>query len=157
MALTKICGLSTPATVAAALAHRAAYVGFMFFEKSPRYVTPEAAARLAAPARGRVKIVAVVVDPQDALLRELAQTLRPDFIQLHGRETPARVREAAMRSGAGTIKVISIGEEADLARIAEFEAVADHLMLAGRCGGAAEMVLDEGAGRAARCPGRGRR
>jgi phosphoribosylanthranilate isomerase len=129
MTLAKICGLSTPETVAAALAGGAAYVGFMFFEKSPRYVTPEAAARLAAPARGKAKIVAVVVDPSDGLLRELAGTLRPDFIQLHGRETPARVREAAMRTGAGTIKAVSIGEEADLARLAEFEAVADHLML----------------------------
>jgi phosphoribosylanthranilate isomerase len=129
MALAKICGLSTPETVAAALAGKAAYVGFMFFEKSPRNVTPETAARLAAPARGKTKIVAVTVDPSDALLRELTETLRPDFIQLHGRETPARVREAAMRTGAGTIKVISIGEEADLAKLADFEAVADHLML----------------------------
>ena len=129
MTLAKICGLSTPETVAAALAGRAAYVGFNFFDKSPRYITPETAARLAAPARGRVKIVAVTVDPTDALLRELAETLRPDFIQLHGRETPPRVREAAMRTGAGTIKVISVAEEADLARIAEFEVVADHIML----------------------------
>jgi phosphoribosylanthranilate isomerase len=101
----------------------------MFFEKSPRNVTPQAAARLAAAARGNARIVAVTVDPDDALLRELAETLRPDFIQLHGRETPARVREAAMRTGAGTIKVISIGEEADLAHVRDFEAVADHLML----------------------------
>jgi phosphoribosylanthranilate isomerase len=129
MALAKICGLSTPEAVAAALAGRAAYVGFMFFEKSPRYVTPQAAARLAAPARGKTKIVAVLVDPSDALLRDVAETLRPDFIQLHGRETPARVREAAMRTGAGTIKVISIAEESDLAHIAAFEAVADHIML----------------------------
>ncbi|HEY1753087.1 MAG TPA: phosphoribosylanthranilate isomerase [Caulobacteraceae bacterium] len=129
MALAKICGLSTPETVAAALAGRAAYVGFNFFEKSPRYVTPQAAGRLAPPARGRAKIVAVMVDPSDALLREVVEALKPDFIQLHGRETPARVREAAMRTGAGTIKVISVGEEADLAKLAEFEAVADHLML----------------------------
>jgi phosphoribosylanthranilate isomerase len=129
MALAKICGLSTPETVAAALAGKAAYVGFMFFEKSPRNIAPDAAARLAAAARGKAKIVAVTVDPSDALLRELTETLRPDFIQLHGRETPARVREAAMRTGAGTIKVISIGEESDLARLADFEAVADHLML----------------------------
>ncbi|MGH6956948.1 MAG: phosphoribosylanthranilate isomerase [Caulobacteraceae bacterium] len=129
MTLAKICGLSTPETVAAALAGGAAYLGFNFFEKSPRYVTVEAAARLAAPARGKARIVAVTVDPADALLRDLAETLRPDFIQLHGRETPARVREAAMRAGAGTIKVISIAEEADFARLAEFEAVADHLML----------------------------
>ena len=129
MAAVKICGVKTPEAAAAALAGGAAYVGFMFFEKSPRNVTPAAAARLAAPVRGQAKTVAVVVDPDDALLRELAETLRPDFIQLHGRETPARVREAAMRTGAGTIKVISIGEEADLAKLTEFEAVADHLML----------------------------
>jgi phosphoribosylanthranilate isomerase len=129
MALAKICGLSTPETVAAALTGRAAYVGFMFFEKSPRNVTPDLAARLAAPVQQRAKIVAVTVDPSDALLRELTDTLRPDFIQLHGRETPARVREVAMRTGAGTIKVISIGEESDLAKLDAFEAVADHLML----------------------------
>jgi phosphoribosylanthranilate isomerase len=129
MSLSKICGLSTPEAVAAAVEGRAAYVGFMFFEKSPRYVTPQTAARLAAPARGKVRIVAVTVDPTDALLRELADTLRPDFIQLHGRETPARVREAAMRTGAGAIKVISIGDESDLDKLADFEAVADHLML----------------------------
>ena len=129
MAIAKICGLSTPETVVAALAGKAAYVGFNFFEKSPRYVTPEAAARLAEPARGKTRIVAVVVDPSDALLRELADRLRPDFIQLHGRETPPRVREAAMRTGAGSIKVIAIGDEADLRHISEFEAVADHIML----------------------------
>jgi phosphoribosylanthranilate isomerase len=129
MALAKICGLSTPETVAAALDGGAAYLGFNFFEKSPRYVTPDAAARLAAPVRGKARIVAVVVDPSDALLREIADTLRPDLVQLHGRETPARVREAAMRTGAGTIKAIPIGEEADLVRIAEFEPVADQIML----------------------------
>jgi phosphoribosylanthranilate isomerase len=129
MALAKICGLSTDETVAAAIAGRAAYVGFNFFEKSPRLVTPQAAGRLAAAARGKAKIVAVVVDPSDALLREIVEALRPDFVQLHGRETPARVREVAMRTGAGTIKVISVGEEADLRHLAEFEAVADHLML----------------------------
>ena len=129
MALAKICGLSTPETVAAAVTHGAAYLGFAFFEKSPRYVAPETAARLAAPARGKARIVALMVDPSDALLREVTQALRPDFIQLHGRETPARVREAAMRTGAGTIKVISVAEEADLDHIAAFEAIADHIML----------------------------
>ena len=129
MALAKICGLSTPETVAAALEGGAAYLGFNFFEKSPRHVTPQAAARLAAPARGKARIVAVTVDPSDTLLREIAGTLRPDFVQLHGHETPARVREAAMRTGAGTIKVIAVETDDDLRRLAEFEAVADHLML----------------------------
>src|SRR5215469_2425829 len=129
MALAKICGVSTPEAVAAALKGGAAYLGFMFFEKSPRYVTPEAAARLSAPARGAARIVAVTVDASDALLRELAETLRPDFVQLHGRETPARARESAMRAGAGAIKALGVGEAADLAHIAPFEAVCDHIML----------------------------
>ncbi|HEY3798971.1 MAG TPA: phosphoribosylanthranilate isomerase [Caulobacteraceae bacterium] len=129
MAQAKICGLSTPESVAAALEGRAAYVGFNFFQKSPRYVTPQTAGRLAAAARGKTRIVAVTVDPSDALLRDITEALKPDFIQLHGRETPARVREAAMRTGAGTIKVIQIGDESDLAKLAEFEGVADHLML----------------------------
>jgi phosphoribosylanthranilate isomerase len=129
MAAAKICGLKTPEAVAAALASGAAYVGFNFFEKSPRYLTPEAAARLAQPARGKAKIVAVTVDPSDALLRALAEVLRPDFVQLHGRETPARVREAAMRTGAGSIKALGIADEGDFARLSDFEAVADHLML----------------------------
>jgi phosphoribosylanthranilate isomerase len=129
MALAKICGLSTPETVAAALDGGAAYLGFVFFEKSPRYVTPALAARLAAPARGKARIVALMVDPTDALLKEVAEALKPDFIQLHGRETPPRVREAAMRTGAGSIKAIAVGASGDLKHIAEFEAVADHIML----------------------------
>jgi phosphoribosylanthranilate isomerase len=92
-------------------------------------VKPDVAARLAASVRGEARIVAVVVDPTDAQLREITEALRPDFVQLHGRETPARVREVAMRTGAGTIKVLAVAEEADLGRIAEFEVVADHLML----------------------------
>jgi len=129
MALAKICGLTTPETVSAALAGGAAYLGFVFFDKSPRAIAPDAAARLAAPARGRTRIVAVTVDPDDALLKEITAALRPDFIQLHGRETPARVREVAMRTGAGSIKVISVSGPEDLGRLGEFEAVADHLML----------------------------
>ncbi len=129
MTPAKICGLSTPETVAAAVTGGAAYVGFMFFDKSPRKVTPETAARLAAPVRAKARTVAVTVDPSDALLEELARVLKPDFIQLHGRETPARVREVAMRTGARTIKVISIGEASDLNAALKYEAVADHLML----------------------------
>ena len=93
-AIAKICGLSTPETVRAALDGGAGYLGFVFFERSPRYLTPETAARLAEAARGKgVKVVAVLVDPDDALLESLRETLRPDLIQLHGRELPGRVRE----------------------------------------------------------------
>jgi phosphoribosylanthranilate isomerase len=117
----------------------------MFFEKSPRNVAPELAARLAAPARGKARIVAVMVDPTDALLREVAEALRPDLIQLHGRETPARVREATLRTGAGAIKVIPVAADSDLRHIAEFEAVADHIMLDAKAPPGAERPGGHGA------------
>ncbi len=129
MAVAKICGLTTPETLAAAIDGGAGFVGFMFFDRSPRNIAPDAAARLAPPARAaNVKIVAVTVDPDDALLDRLTATLKPDFIQLHGKETPARAREAAVRTGAGVIKVISVSEPSDLDAASAYESVVDHLM-----------------------------
>src|ERR1700761_5885952 len=96
----KICGLSTPEAVRAALDGGAAFVGFMFFDKSPRNVSPEAAARLAEPVRGKAQVVAVTVDPDDAEVDRIARILKPDLIQLHGRETPARARAIGQRAGA---------------------------------------------------------
>jgi len=128
----KICGVSTPEAVSAALEGGAAYLGFMFFEKSPRNIGVEAAARLAQPIRGRAKVVAVTVDPDDAELDRIATGLRPDFIQLHGKETPSRVRDVARRIGAGVIKVAPVSEASDIDRAADYEGVADHLMFEGR-------------------------
>src|SRR5579863_5135765 len=110
----KICGLSTPEAVIAALDGRAAFLGFNFFPASPRRVQPELAARLAAPARGRAKIVAVMVDPEDEDLDRVVRAPKPDPIQLHGRETPARARDVAGRSGAGVIKVFPVSVAADI-------------------------------------------
>ena len=125
----KICGLSTPETVQAAVEGRASHVGFMFFAKSPRDIAPDAAARLAQPARARnVKVCAVTVDPDDALLDRLATILKPDFIQLHGRETPARARQVGLRTGAGVIKVLSVSEGSDIEAARAYESVVDHLM-----------------------------
>ena len=126
---TKICGLSTAGAVDAALAGGAAYLGFMFFPASPRDVAPDAAARLAGPARGKSKIVAVTVDPDDALLDRIVTSLAPDLIQLHGKESPSRVREVAARTGAGVIKAISVATAQDVRAAASYESVADHLML----------------------------
>lgn len=128
-ATAKICGVSTPEAVRAALDGGASHVGFNFFPKSPRYVTPETAARLAEPLRGRgVKIVAVTVDPSDVLLESLRATLRPDLIQLHGKESPSRVREAAAKAGAGAVKVISVSSPEDLSGAGQYEPVIEHLM-----------------------------
>lgn len=133
MTEAKICGLSTPETVEAAINGGAAWLGFNFFPKSPRYVTPDAAARLAEPARKHnVKIVAVTVDPDDALVDEIARVLAPDFIQLHGDESPSRVAQIKARTGLGLIKVLSVTDASDIARAADYEGVVDHLMFDAR-------------------------
>ena len=128
MTQAKICGLSTPETVRAALDGGAAFIGFMFFDASPRNIAPDAAGRLAAPARNRAKTVAVTVDADDAALDRIVLHLKPDFIQLHGRETPARAREIGQRTGAGVIKVLSVSESRDLDAARDFESVVDHLL-----------------------------
>ncbi len=124
----KICGITTPEAASAALSGGAAFLGFVFFEKSPRNVAPEAAERLAQPVRGRARIVALLVDPSDAELDRVNSILKPDLIQLHGKETPARVREVGQRTGAGIIKALPVSEASDLNAAAEFETVVDHLM-----------------------------
>jgi phosphoribosylanthranilate isomerase len=128
MTQAKICGLSTPETVRAALDGGAAFLGFMFFDASPRNIAPDAAGRLAASVRGRAKTVAVTVDADDAALDRIVANLKPDLIQLHGRETPARAREVGKRTGAGVIKVLSVSESRDLDAARDFESVVDHLM-----------------------------
>ena len=126
---TKICGVSTPEAVRAAVDGGAAYLGFMFFARSPRNIDPEAAARLAPPARARgIKIVAVAVDPSDNEVDAIAVGLAPDLIQLHGNEAPARVREIAQRTGCGIIKVLPVSEASDFAAAGTYESLVDHLM-----------------------------
>lgn len=132
MTLAKICGLSTPEAVRAALDGGATHVGFVHFARSPRHVALETAAWLAQPARGRARVVAVLVDPDDALLDAMARTLAPDLVQLHGRESPSRVREAAARTGAGAIKALPVSEAADLDAASAYDGVAEHLMFDAR-------------------------
>jgi phosphoribosylanthranilate isomerase len=128
MTEAKICGLSRPEDVAAALEGGAAYLGFIFFPKSPRNVTPEDAAALAAPARGRARIVAVTVDAEDASLQEIARILNPDFVQLHGAESPERSAEVGRLTGAGVIKALPVSSREDLEAAKAYAAVADRLM-----------------------------
>lgn len=128
----KICGLTTPEAVAASLAGGAAFLGFVFFAKSPRNLGVEAARKLAEPARGRARIVALLVDPSDLEVDRIVQGLGPDLIQLHGQERPARVREVAARAGAGVIKALAVAEAADLDAAAAYEGVAEHLMFDAR-------------------------
>ncbi len=132
MTTVKICGLTTLDTLDSALDHGAAYVGAVIFPKSPRHVDPLHAATLFERARGRAKIVAVTVDADDALLTEIALILKPDLVQLHGRETPERAVEVRRLTGAGIIKALPVSTPADLEVAAQWEDVADHLMFDAR-------------------------
>lgn len=132
MTRAKICGLTTPDTLGAALDGGAGFVGAVMFARSPRNISPADAAALFERARGRAKIVAVVVNPDDLLLSEIAATLKPDFIQLHGHETPARAEQVRALTGARIIKALPIRNAEDFATVAEWEPFVDHLMFDAR-------------------------
>ncbi len=127
-ASVKICGLKTPETVVAAVEGGAAFIGLNFYPPSPRSVTPEVAAQISAGVPATVSKVALVVDADDATIDRIAEALAPDIVQLHGRETPERVREIKARTGRTVMKVLSIATSEDIARARAYEAVADILM-----------------------------
>jgi phosphoribosylanthranilate isomerase len=125
----KICGLKTPEAIDAALAGGATHVGFIFFLKSPRNVDVETAAELAERARaGGAKTVAVTVDADDAFLESIVRMVKPDILQLHGKETPARVRELKAQYGLPVMKVFAIRDATDLAKCVPYLGIADRLM-----------------------------
>ena len=124
----KICGIKTPEALNAALQGGATYVGLVFFAKSPRNVTIAAGAALADQARGKAKIVALVVDADDAALANIVETVRPDFLQLHGRESPARVQAVKKLFGVPVIKAISVSNAADAAGADAYRDIADLIL-----------------------------
>lgn len=129
MMRVKICGLRTEADVAAVAAAGAAYAGFNFFPKSPRYVTPDQARTLALAAPVGLAKVALVVDAADDLLDALVETVPLDMLQLHGSETPDRVAEVRARYGLPVMKVLGVADEGDLAAILDHSVVADQLLI----------------------------
>lgn len=132
MTQVKICGLSTPETVAAAIAGGADFLGFVFYPRSPRNVTPELAAELAKPVPAAVRTVALTVDAGDAQLEGIVAAMRPGLLQLHGHETPARVADIRTRFGVPVMKVLSVAGEDDVAKASAYEPVADMLMFDAR-------------------------
>jgi phosphoribosylanthranilate isomerase len=113
----KICGLKTEAALEAALDGGADYVGFVFFPPSPRNVGLATAKLLAGKARSRAKVVALMVDPPDDLIGEVATVVAPDILQLHGKETPERVTAIRARWGIPVMKAVPV-DTADDARAA---------------------------------------
>ena len=142
----KICGLRSEAGLEAALAAGADYVGFVFFARSPRNIAPAAARMLANKARGRAKIVALLVDPDDALLSEVVSVVDPDIIQLHGSETPARVGEVAQRFRKPVLKAVAIANAADVEAALAYAGKADRILFDAKPVPGAQAALPGGNG-----------
>lgn len=125
----KICGLSRPADVTACANAGAAYVGFVFFAKSPRNVSLEVAKALAVDVPAGIAKVALTVNADDAMLDGLLDTVPLDMLQLHGSESPERVAEVRARYGLPVMKAVGIADESDLASLADYGSVADQILV----------------------------
>lgn len=125
----KMCGLRTASDIDAAVEAGAAYVGFVFFAKSPRNVSITEAAVLAAAVPAGLAKVALVVNPEDAFLDALLAAVPIDMLQLHGAESPSRVTEIKTRSGLPVMKALGVATQADLAAIDAYSEVADQLLI----------------------------
>lgn len=125
----KICGLKSAVHVAAAVDAGAAYVGFVFFPRSPRHLDIPAAAALAAGVPPGVAKVALTVDATNAELDAITNAVPLDMLQLHGSESPARVAEVRARFGLPVMKAIGVAEETDLAAIQTYGRIADQLLI----------------------------
>lgn len=124
----KICGLTDATAVATAVKQGADYIGFIFYPPSPRYVTAAQAAALVEPVKGKVKTVAVIVDMDDAAIEAMLDVFRPDILQLHGKETAARVQDIRRRFGIPVMKAVAVRNGDDIAHALSYQAVADMLL-----------------------------
>ena len=126
--LVKICGLSTRETLDVALGAGADMVGFVFFPPSPRHISLETARELGKQAKGRALKVALTVDADDATFQNILETLQPDILQLHGKETTARLRDIKAKFGLPVMKALPVETVADLAPLAGYAGVADRIL-----------------------------
>jgi phosphoribosylanthranilate isomerase len=126
--IIKICGIRTPELLEAAIDAGADIVGFMHVQRSPRYVDLETLTELISLARGRVETSVVLVNPDNSCVMEIA-ALSPDWIQLHGPETPHRVEAIRDEAGIAILKAVSIGTADDVATVSTFADAADRLLL----------------------------
>lgn len=144
----KICGLNTPDAIAQAIAGGADYVGFVFYEPSPRSLTPDQARPLAALVPGGVMKVALTVDADDGLLAAIVAAIKPDYIQCHGSETPQRIAAIRARFAVPVIKAIKLRERSDLVQAGAYDGVADMLLFDARAPDEAADALPGGNGMA---------
>jgi phosphoribosylanthranilate isomerase len=127
--IVKICGLSTPETLEAAIDAGADWVGFAHYPRSPRHVDLETGHALSVRVRGRARRVVLLVDPEDSVIAAAVAALDPDLLQLHGHETPERVAAIRERFGRPVMKAVGVATATDLDRAGGYAGVADHLLL----------------------------
>jgi len=144
----KICGLSTPETVEGAIAAGTDFIGLVFFPASPRHVDLILARDLAAKARGRAKVVALIVDASDQLIQNIARHVRPDYFQAHGHEDPERVKAISRITGIPVIKAIKVLDAPDVAAAREFREAADMILFDAKSPADIADALPGGNGRA---------
>jgi phosphoribosylanthranilate isomerase len=130
--LVKICGLKTPDALDVAIDAGADFVGFVFFPPSPRHLAFEAAHALGGRVRGRALKVALSVDADDAWLEASIAALKPDLLQLHGKEPPARVLSVKHKFGLPVMKAIAIEQKDDLATMTAYAGIADRILFDAR-------------------------
>jgi len=130
--IVKICGLATPEALDAALDAGADMVGFVFFPASPRHLGYETARSLGERVRGRAQKVALTVDADDATLDAVVEALKPDMLQLHGKELPARVWALKRHYRLPVMKAIAVQAKADLSAIETYATLADFLLFDAR-------------------------
>jgi len=130
--LVKICGLSTRETLDVALDAAADMVGFVFFPPSPRHLKLDVARDLGEAVKGRAAKVALTVDADDAILAGIVKALKPDLLQLHGRETPTRLVDIKRKFGLPVMKALPVETAADLAVLPEYREVADRILFDAR-------------------------
>jgi phosphoribosylanthranilate isomerase len=126
--IIKICGIKTEALLDAAIEAGADMVGFMHFPRSPRHLELDPIGELISLARGRIETCVVLVNPDNTLVAQVA-ALGPDWIQLHGPETPHRVEAIRDEAGIAVMKVCSIGGPEDVAHVAGYADIADRILL----------------------------
>jgi phosphoribosylanthranilate isomerase len=130
--IVKICGLSTRETLDVALDAGADMVGFVFFPPSPRHLTLDVARELGQAVARRAVKVALTVDADDATLAAVVEALQPDLLQLHGRETPARLREIRQKFALPVMKALPVATSADLAILPDYRDVAERILFDAR-------------------------
>ncbi len=124
----KICGLSTPETVDAAIAGGARHIGLIFFAKSPRHVSIAQAASLVARLPHHVGAVGVFVDPDAALLDAVCAQVALSAIQLHGNESAAFAAQMRRRHGIDIWKVVAVKTAADIATASAYRGAVSRIL-----------------------------